>query len=60
MDLHRKWGESMIAAFAQRGRRKHERPWDGEYAGKWLDAATLTAVIALNLLSSELACIATG
>ncbi len=43
LHLHRSHGEAMIAAFSERGRRKADRPWDGEYAGKWLDAAALTA-----------------
>ena len=41
--LYEKDGEDMVAAFAERGTRKADRGWDGEYAGKWLDAAALAA-----------------
>ena len=37
----------MVAAFAARNYspgKLLERMWDGEYAGKWLDAATRTAI----------------
>ncbi len=43
LHLHEQHGPMMIQAFAQRGQRDPERPWDGEYAGKWLDAAALSA-----------------
>jgi len=45
--LHKVYGEWMVEAFATRRYRPGkllERVWDGEYAGKWLDAATRTAV----------------
>jgi DUF1680 family protein len=41
------YGEEMLEAFATRHYspgKLLERVWDGEYAGKWLDAATRTAV----------------
>jgi len=41
------YGEEMLEAFASRHYspgKLLERMWDGEYAGKWLDAATRTAV----------------
>jgi DUF1680 family protein len=41
------YGEEMLDAFASRHYspgKLLERVWDGEYAGKWLDAATRTAV----------------
>ena len=41
------YGEEMLSAFAERHYapgKLLERIWDGEYAGKWLDAATRTAV----------------
>jgi DUF1680 family protein len=41
------YGEEMLEAFAARNYypgKLLERMWDGEYAGKWLDAATRTAV----------------
>lgn len=41
------YGEFMLEAFATRHYspgKLLERVWDGEYAGKWLDAATRTAV----------------
>jgi len=44
-------GEAMVNAFRERGVRKQDRGWDGEYAGKWLDAAALTAA---NLRDAEL------
>jgi uncharacterized protein len=45
--LHEAYGEEMLDAFATRHYspgKLLERAWDGEYAGKWLDAATRTAV----------------
>jgi DUF1680 family protein len=45
--LHKVYGEWMIEAFATRHYspgKLLERVWDGEYAGKWLDSATRTAV----------------
>lgn len=45
--LHKIYGEWMLGASAARHYRPGkllERVWDGEYAGKWLDAATRTAV----------------
>lgn len=44
---HDYYGEEMLEAFATRHYspgKLLERVWDGEYAGKWLDAATRTAV----------------
>ncbi len=44
---HDHYGEEMLEAFATRHYspgKLLERMWDGEYAGKWLDAATRTAV----------------
>ena len=44
---HAHFGEEMLKAFAARNYspgKLLERMWDGEYAGKWLDAATRTAV----------------
>ena len=44
---HEHYGEFMLEAFASRHYspgKLLERVWDGEYAGKWLDAATRTAV----------------
>ncbi|MHC4560715.1 MAG: hypothetical protein ACYS80_25835, partial [Planctomycetota bacterium] len=44
---HDHYGEFMIESFASRHYspgKQLERVWDGEYAGKWLDAATRTAV----------------
>jgi len=44
---HDHYGEFMIESFASRHYspgKLLERVWDGEYAGKWLDAATRTAV----------------
>jgi len=44
---HDHYGEFMLEAFATRHYspgKLLERAWDGEYAGKWLDAATRTAV----------------
>lgn len=44
---HDHYGEEMLAAFASRNYspgKLLERMWDGEYAGKWLDAATRIAV----------------
>ena len=44
---HDYYGEDMLEAFATRHYspgKLLERAWDGEYAGKWLDAATRTAV----------------
>ena len=44
---HDHYGEFMLEAFASRHYSPGElleRVWDGEYAGKWLDAATRTAV----------------
>jgi DUF1680 family protein len=44
---HDHYGEFMIESFATRHYspgKLLERVWDGEYAGKWLDAATRTAV----------------
>jgi len=44
---HDYYGEDMLEAFASRHYwpgKLLERAWDGEYAGKWLDAATRTAV----------------
>jgi len=44
---HDHYGEEMLEAFASRHYspgKLLERMWDGEYAGKWLDAATRTAV----------------
>lgn len=41
------YGKEMVEAFASRHYapgKLLERMWDGEYAGKWLDAATRTAV----------------
>ena len=45
--LHDRYGEEMLEAYATRHYspgKLLERVWDGEYAGKWLDAATRTAV----------------
>ncbi len=45
--LHEIYGEWMLEAFATRRYspgKLLERVWDGEYAGKWLDAATRIAV----------------
>lgn len=39
-----RYGQFMLNPYRLRGRREQERPWDGEYAGKWLDAAAKTAV----------------
>ena len=44
---HDHYGEFMLESFATRHYspgKLLERVWDGEYAGKWLDAATRTAV----------------
>ncbi|MHC4266149.1 MAG: beta-L-arabinofuranosidase domain-containing protein, partial [Planctomycetota bacterium] len=44
---HEHYGEFMLESFASRHYspgKLLERIWDGEYAGKWLDAATRTAV----------------
>jgi len=44
---HDHYGEFMLESFATRHYspgKQLERIWDGEYAGKWLDAATRTAV----------------
>ena len=44
---HDQYGSFMLEAFASRHYtpgKLLERMWDGEYAGKWLDAATRTAV----------------
>ena len=44
---HEYYGDFMLESFATRHYRPGrllERVWDGEYAGKWLDAATRTAV----------------
>jgi DUF1680 family protein len=44
---HDYYGEAMVEAFATRHYspgKLLERVWDGEYAGKWLDAASRTAV----------------
>jgi hypothetical protein len=44
---HEHYGEFMLESFATRHYspgKLLERIWDGEYAGKWLDAATRTAV----------------
>jgi DUF1680 family protein len=44
---HDYYGKEMLEAFASRHYspgKLLERMWDGEYAGKWLDAATRTAV----------------
>lgn len=44
---HDYYGQDMLEAFASRHYspgKLLERVWDGEYAGKWLDAATRTAV----------------
>jgi DUF1680 family protein len=44
---HDYYGEEMLEAFATRHYspgKLLERAWDGEYAGKWLDAATRSAV----------------
>ena len=44
---HEHYGEFMLESFASRHYapgKQLERVWDGEYAGKWLDAATRTAV----------------
>ena len=44
---HDHYGEFMLESFATRHYspgKQLERVWDGEYAGKWLDAATRTAV----------------
>ena len=44
---HDYYGQEMLEAFATRHYspgKLLERVWDGEYAGKWLDAATRTAV----------------
>ena len=44
---HDHYGEFMVESFATRHYspgKQLERVWDGEYAGKWLDAATRTAV----------------
>ncbi|MHC4325376.1 MAG: beta-L-arabinofuranosidase domain-containing protein [Planctomycetota bacterium] len=44
---HDHYGQEMLEAFAARHYspgKLLERMWDGEYAGKWLDAATRTAV----------------
>jgi hypothetical protein len=41
------YGDEMLEAFAERHYspgKLLERMWDGEYAGKWLDAATRTAI----------------
>ena len=43
LDLHEKRREFMIDAYRLREHRKKEADWDGEYAGKWLDAAARTA-----------------
>jgi DUF1680 family protein len=46
---HDHYGEFMLESFAARHYspgKQLERIWDGEYAGKWLDAATRTAVSA--------------
>ena len=43
LDLHEKRRAFMIDAYRLRERRKKEADWDGEYAGKWLDAAARTA-----------------
>ena len=58
--LHEHYGHFMLEAFASRHfepGKLLERMWDGEYAGKWLDAATRTAVntgdeAQLNLVDS--------
>jgi DUF1680 family protein len=45
--LHERYGEEMLEAYASRHYspgKLLERVWDGEYAGKWLDAATRIAV----------------
>jgi DUF1680 family protein len=45
--LYDNYGQEMVEAFASRHYapgKLLERMWDGEYAGKWLDAATRTAV----------------
>ncbi len=43
LHVHREHGRFMLDAFRLRERRNKERPWDGEYAGKWLDAAACVA-----------------
>ena len=43
LDVHEKRREFMIDAYRLREHRKKEADWDGEYAGKWLDAAARTA-----------------
>jgi hypothetical protein len=45
--LHDVFGKEMLEAYASRHYKPGkllERMWDGEYAGKWLDAATRAAV----------------
>jgi len=45
--LHEHYGQEMLEAFASRHYspgKLLERMWDGEYAGKWLDAAVRVAV----------------
>jgi DUF1680 family protein len=43
LDLHAKRQSFMIDAYRLREHRKKEADWDGEYAGKWLDAAARVA-----------------